>query len=144
MSNNTKLFKDAISASLEKLLGLNEEITIKSVINNAIFLEGKKKGKSVGESTLYKKNKGEYVHQDLLLDIKKAKSTGNKKSNKPSKEDKLDTVNTENTDLRLENSLLVDLVVKQESQLLAHESTTNSNDNTQESYEIVNAFLEKF
>lgn len=116
MTDNLTLFGLAILKSLEDLKVSNKKISQKSVIDNAIYKDGTK----VGKTTLYKKNKetGEFIYKNLLDEITEAINEKLVKNGKPTKSQKIKALQIEIKSLKAENSRLIDQVVEQEVKLI--------------------------
>jgi hypothetical protein len=114
MSERITPFRKAILEALTELEITGEKINQAVIIKNAKFSDGR----SVGETTLYRKNTaGEFVHQYLLTKIKEAMELQHKQKGLPTKTETISSLKLQITKLNDELSSLFDQVVQQEQLL---------------------------
>jgi len=111
MGERAKPFRKSILEALTALEVKGEKINQAAVIRNAKF----DNGKSVGETTLYKKNKaGKHIHQDLLTKIEDAMNLQFKQKGIPTRGETISSLKSKITILDNEVSSLVDQIAQQE------------------------------
>jgi len=133
MTRRTEPFRKAILNSLTDIEARGEKITQAVIIKHAKFDDGR----SVGKTTLYKKNKttGEYVHEDLLKKIEQAVNLQCKRKGAPTKTETIESLKLQKKELQDEISKLVDQVVEQEQKLNQVQTGMDSDRNTVKSQE---------
>jgi hypothetical protein len=103
MSERITPFRKAILEALTELEITGEKINQAVIIKNAKFSDGR----SVGETTLYRKNTaGEFVHQYLLTKIKEAMELQHKQKGLPTKTETISSLKLQITKLNDELSSL--------------------------------------
>jgi hypothetical protein len=112
---NSSDFTVAIRESLASLIQEKKPISQTSVIKGART----KDGKSVGLTTLYRKNDktGEYVHQELINEIELAKNNLKKRKGKKTQGETIVGIKKEKAIIEKERQNLIDRVVEQENEI---------------------------